>query len=193
MRFANRSDARRELLERLERVLQPLKDEIRDGDPTELEADALAQNPRDAELAVRDLVFGKVRHLPGRSFERLDDHGPSVGVDGLRFHRAQPTVGRAMSVFGPVECRRCRSRPDTARQQEHRPEPAAGKLLCLEKKTARASRTNPVSRQTGVSLIQEIYHDTRRLNPRNNNGTRLEAVPGPMMDDVPARLATILT
>ena len=48
LRLANRSDARRELLERLERVLQPLEDEIRNGDLTELMADALAQDPRDA-------------------------------------------------------------------------------------------------------------------------------------------------
>ncbi len=48
-----------------------------------------------------------------------------------------------------------RSRPNTARQQKHCSEPAAGKLLCLGKKTARASRTNPVSRQIGVGLNRE--------------------------------------
>ena len=110
-RLANKSDARSELLSRLERVLQPLEDEIRDGDLTKLMADALTEDPRNAELAVRDLVFEKLRRLLGGSFERLDDHGRSVEVDGTLFHRAEPTVGRVMSVFGPVEYRRCRYRP----------------------------------------------------------------------------------
>ena len=68
-RLANKSDARRQLLSRLERVLQPLEDEISVGDLTEFMADAQAEDPRDAELAVRDLAFGKVRHLLGRSSE----------------------------------------------------------------------------------------------------------------------------
>ena len=110
-RLANKSDARREFHSRLEQVLRPLEDEIRDGDLTDLMADALAEDPRDAELAVRDLVFGKLRHLLVGSFERLDDHGRSVEVDGVPFHRAEPTTGRVMSVFGPVEYRRCRHRP----------------------------------------------------------------------------------
>ena len=74
----DKSDARRRLLNRLEQVLRPLGDGIGDGDLAELMADALAHDPRDAELAVRDLVFEKVRHLLGRSFERLDDHGRSI-------------------------------------------------------------------------------------------------------------------
>ena len=109
--LADKSDVRRELPGRLERVLRPLEDEIRDGDLTELMADALAEEPRDAEPAVRDLVFGKLRHLLGKSFERLDDHGRSVEVDGVLFHRAEPTVGRAMTVFRPVEYRRSCARP----------------------------------------------------------------------------------
>ena len=54
-RLANESDARRELLSRLERALQPLEDEIRDSDLTELMADALAQDPRDSDFACEPL------------------------------------------------------------------------------------------------------------------------------------------
>ena len=44
--LADRSGARKEFPGRLEQVLQPLEDEIRDGDLTELMADALAEDPR---------------------------------------------------------------------------------------------------------------------------------------------------
>ena len=109
--IANKSEVRTELLSRMEQVLRPLDDEIRDGGLTELMANALAEDPRDAELAVRDLIFGKMRHLLGRSFERLDDHGRSVEVDGVLHHRAEPTAARLMTVFGPTEYRRSRYRP----------------------------------------------------------------------------------
>ena len=56
-RPANKSDAQGDFLSRLERVLQPLEDEIRDGDRTGFMADALAEDSRDAELAGRGLVF----------------------------------------------------------------------------------------------------------------------------------------
>ena len=68
--LSNRSDVRGELPDRPESVLQPIEDEMRDGDLTELTADAPTQAPRDADLVVRDLVFGKSRHVLDRSFER---------------------------------------------------------------------------------------------------------------------------
>ena len=47
LRPANKSDAHREFLSLLERVLQPLEDEIRDGSLTKLMADALCEIPQD--------------------------------------------------------------------------------------------------------------------------------------------------
>ena len=109
--IASKSDARRQLVSRLEQALRPLDDGIRDGELTELMAGALAEDPLEAESSVRDLLFEKARNLLAGSFERLDDHGRSIEVDGVLHHRAEPTTGRAMTVFGPVKYRRCRYRP----------------------------------------------------------------------------------
>ncbi len=45
------------------------------------------QNPLAAEPAVRDLMFGVARAVLQPAFVALDDHGPSLTVDGKSSHR----------------------------------------------------------------------------------------------------------
>ena len=69
------------------------------------------QNPLAAEHAVRDLMFGVARAVLQPAFAALDDHGPSLTVDGKSYHRVAVTRGEAMTMFGPVEFERSRYRP----------------------------------------------------------------------------------
>ena len=71
--IASKSDASRQFLSRLRQALRPLDDGIRDGELTKLMADALAQDPLEAESAVRNVLFEKARNLLARPFEHLDD------------------------------------------------------------------------------------------------------------------------
>ncbi len=68
------------------------------------------QNPLAAEHAVRDLMFGVARAVLQPAFAALDDHGPSLTVDGKSSHRVAVTGGEAMTMFGPVEFERSRYR-----------------------------------------------------------------------------------
>ncbi len=68
-------------------------------------------DPLEAEGAVRDMVFGMARSVLADAFAALDDHGPSLQVDGRAYRKAEVTPGHAMTMFGPVDFLRSRYRP----------------------------------------------------------------------------------
>ena len=73
---------------------------------------ALYRNdPLEAESAVRDMIFGMARSILADAFAALDDHGPSLQVDGRTYRKAEVTPGRAMTMFGPAGFLRSRYRP----------------------------------------------------------------------------------
>jgi len=59
----------------------------------------------------RETLFGVARSVLKPTFAALDDHGPLLSVDDKSYHRVAVTSGGAMTMFGPVDCERSRSRP----------------------------------------------------------------------------------
>lgn len=78
-------------------------------------ADALAillrEDPLQAEIGFRDMMFPMLRTFLSAAIEACDAHEPSVEREGRVHQRVEATRGRAMTLFGPVEFDRCRYRP----------------------------------------------------------------------------------
>ena len=77
----------------------------------ELLTEALRRDPLSAETALRDAVFELARRIMRRGIEGLDAFGETVVSGGRVCRRAEPTKGRAMTLFGAVDFMRCRYRP----------------------------------------------------------------------------------
>ena len=74
-------------------------------------AAALRESSLEAEAEVRDMGFGIARLVLAAAYERLDDHGETVEVDGETYRKAGATTGRAMTLVGEVPFQRSRYRP----------------------------------------------------------------------------------
>ena len=69
------------------------------------------QDPLKAELVFRDVIHDFARAVLGDAFERIDDHGDCLEVDGRTYRKVDATRGHAMTMFGPVGYDRARYRP----------------------------------------------------------------------------------
>lgn len=64
-----------------------------------------------AETHYKEAMNDSARMVLGKTFEELDDHGPVITEGEVTCRRVDPTVGRTMTLFGPVTFRRSRYRP----------------------------------------------------------------------------------
>jgi len=68
-------------------------------------------DPLEAENRFSNLVGSSCRKVLGNVFENLPDYGRSLEVEGKRYRKVAPTVGQALTLFGPVTFSRSRYRP----------------------------------------------------------------------------------
>ena len=96
------------------RLRQAMNDVIR-SDAVRGMADDVAvmlmQDPLNAELLFRDAIHDLARSVLCDAFERIDDHGDSLEVEGRTYRKVDATRGHAMTMFGPVGFERARYRP----------------------------------------------------------------------------------
>ena len=95
--------------------LRRAKNEVIRSDAARGMADDVAvmfmQDPLKAELVFRDVIHDFARAVLGDAFERIDDHGDRLEVDGRTYRKVDATRGHAMTMFGPVGYDRARYRP----------------------------------------------------------------------------------
>ena len=72
-------------------------------------------DPLAAETAFRDEVCGMGRTLIGKAIETFQDFGSSLEIEGKRYRKVEPSIGQALTLFGPVAFNRSRYRPSTGR------------------------------------------------------------------------------
>ncbi len=97
-----------------DRLRQAMNDVIRSDAARGMADDVAAmfmQDPLKAELVFRDVIHDFARSVLGDAFERIDDHGDSLEVDGRTCRKVDATRGHAMTMFGPVGYDRARYRP----------------------------------------------------------------------------------
>lgn len=100
-----------------DRVRQAISDMIRSDAALGMADDVAVmfmQDPLKAELLYRDAVHDLARSVLGDAFERIDDHGDTLEVDGRTYRKVDATRGQAMTMFGPVGYDRARYRPSGA-------------------------------------------------------------------------------
>ena len=72
---------------------------------------AFRDDPLQAEIKFNDSLIARGLKVLGGAFERMDDHGPTLEVDGERYTKVAPSTGRAMTLLGQVEYGRSHFRP----------------------------------------------------------------------------------
>ncbi len=82
--------------------LRRAKNEVIRSDAARGMADDVAvmfmQDPLKAELVFRDVIHDFARAVLGDAFERIDDHGDCLEVDGRTYRKVDATRGHAMTM-----------------------------------------------------------------------------------------------
>ena len=96
----------------MDRVIEEMITHMDDASVPALLADALVEDPLEAETLLRDYLFKLGRVVTGRAIEEIDRRFPSViEVDGKSYHRVTPTSKTYASLFGHISAKRSRYRP----------------------------------------------------------------------------------
>ena len=87
------------VLQRVQTALDnPAQDLIEQGFTTDL-AELFEADPLQAEIAFRDSNFGMCRMLLGDAFERINDPGPYLYVEGEKYGKVAPSTGWEITVY----------------------------------------------------------------------------------------------